>query len=129
MTGALVALERRHVEAFEQFGATIRDNLTFEIDRALERLEAMRSIRKVETRNLNQDTWRAALRFSAIVLSTIIPDASSSRFHVTIEQWLRLHGDAKNLFIQRNWHVTQSSLDKIIKRGNPQPSGRRHRSP
>ena len=32
--------------------------------------------------------------------STIIPDASGSRFHVTIEQWLRLHGDAKNLFIQ-----------------------------
>ena len=98
--GALVALERRHVEASEQFGATIRDNLTFEIDRALERLEAMRFIRKVETRNLNQDTWSFRSSLHHRVASTIIPDASSSRFHVTIEQWLRLHGDAKNLFIQ-----------------------------
>ena len=56
--GALVAIERRHVAIPQEIGSTGRDNLTWEINRALERLEAMRFVTRVESKILGEETWR-----------------------------------------------------------------------
>lgn len=97
--GALVGIERRHVAPLSEIGSTVRDSLTFEITRALERLEAMRFLTRVDTQILGEETWAFRSNLHHEVAATIIPEATSSRYHVTVEQWLRLHGDENSLFI------------------------------
>ena len=97
--GALVAIERRHVAIPQEIGSTGRDNLTWEINRALERLEAMRFVTRVESKILGEETWAFRSKLHHDVAATIIPDATATRYNVTIEQWLRMHGDEGSLFI------------------------------
>jgi tetratricopeptide (TPR) repeat protein len=97
--GALVAIERRHIAIPEEIGSTGRDNLNWEINRALERLEAMRFLTRVDTKILGEETWAFRSKLHHDVAATIIPDATATRYNVTIEQWLRIHGDESTLFV------------------------------
>ena len=96
---ALWLIERRHVAIPQEIGSTGRDNLTWEINRALERLEAMRFVTRVESKILGEETWAFRSKLHHDVAATIIPDATATRYNVTIEQWLRMHGDEGSLFI------------------------------
>ncbi len=90
-TGALVAMERQGVTALDEPGETVRDNISWEIARSLERLYALRFIEKRSSAIQGEEAWAFRSELHHKVASTIVADAARSRYHVVIEQWLRLH--------------------------------------
>ncbi|MEE2786395.1 MAG: tetratricopeptide repeat protein [Myxococcota bacterium] len=90
-TGALVALEREQVEAPDTAGLTVRDNLTWELSRSLERLAALRFIGRRSSTIPGEDGWGFRSPLHLQVASTIVPEAARVNYHATIEQWLRVH--------------------------------------
>ena len=90
-SGAIVAIERRDVAEVATPGETVRDNLSWAVSRSLERLSALRFIRRQQTRLVGEEAWgfRSALHHQ--VASTIVPEATRGKLHSVIEQWLRVH--------------------------------------
>ena len=93
-TGALVALERYEVEPEDEPGKTVRDNLSWELSRSLERLTALRFIGRRGTEIPGEEAWVFRSNLHHQVASTIVPEATRSRYHGVVEQWLRVHAGA-----------------------------------